>query len=112
MRIQCDNIDDFLANVRDQKVFNETIFVNRTKQSMTEDPVRLAHAVEIVLQLSAVIVYPEGDALVESGESCGVDVFTADGKTEGSEICEKRMQRLDRFCEQAGLIVKPGILDM
>ena len=112
MRIQCDGIDDFLENVRDQQVFNKTIFVNRTKRSLTEESPRTSHCVEIILQLSAIVVYPEGEVLVESGESCGEDCFTGDGKIEGTPVCEKRMKRLDRFCEQAGLTVKPGILDM
>jgi len=113
MRIQCDGHADFLENIRGQRVFNKTIFVNRSRRSLTDDPPRTSHSVEIILQLSAVITYPDGAvALVESGESCGEDCFTVDGKIEGTPVCETRMKRLDRFCEQEDLTVKPGILDM
>jgi len=112
MRIQCNRVGDFIANLTGQSIHRKTVFINVTKRSLTEQPVREATSVEVFLQLSAVIQYPgdDGDALVESGESCGVDRSTADGELDGSRCCDEQCHLLEQFCDQAGLTIKPGIL--
>ncbi len=112
MRIQCNNVSEFITNLEGQKVHQNVVFVNRTKHSLTEQPVREATSVEVILQLSAVIQYPgeDGDALVESGESCGIDRHTADGELEGSERYNILLRGLEAVCKERGLTIKPGIL--
>ena len=112
MRIQCNDVQSFIANLEGQTVHQKTVFVNVTKHSLTEEPVREATSVEVFLQLSAVIQYPgeDGDALVESGESCGIDRYTVDGALQGKEQCDHLIDLLRVFCDQSGLMIKPGIL--
>jgi len=112
MRIECHSIEDFLENLRDQTVFQKTVYINKTARSLTDEPVRKSTSVEVIIQASAVIQYDggEGDALVECGESCGVDRTTGDGDLEGTNTFVILNGQIETFCDQNGLTIKPGIL--
>ena len=112
MRIECHSISDFLINLDTYPVFNRTIYYNRTIRSLTKDSVRESTSVEIGIQATAVVTYEmeEAQALIECGETCGVDRRTADGRCEGTEVFDNRMEELRAFCQRRGLKLCPGVL--
>jgi len=67
------------------------------------------------LQASAVIEsYPKGTEeriLVQYGEEFGVDHYTSDGSTEGTDIYNEKKQLLLLFCKEHDLVVMSGVLD-
>lgn len=112
MRIQCDTVEDFITNLTGAVVLSRTIFVNNAKQSLNDTgSVREATSVEVGIQVSAVIQFDEeGEALVECGETCGIDRLTADGSLAGTERFDFLMRGLQSFCSSNGLSIRPGIL--
>jgi len=67
------------------------------------------------LQASALVeAYLKGteeQTLVQCGEECGVDHYTSDGSTEGTDIYNEKKQLLLLFCKEHGLVVMSGVLD-
>jgi len=67
----------------------------------------------IVIQISAVLEYDSGgEALVECGESCGIDRLSQPVSTEGPDQLKKYTDRLREFCKARNLLVKPGLLEL
>lgn len=111
MIISCYTVEDFLTNVTDKAIHANTIFVNKSIHSLTNDPPRKATSVLIGIQLSAVIyLAEESEALVMCGEELGVDRKTANGTTEGTDAFNSVYQRLYDFCQENQLQIKPGVL--
>ena len=112
MRIECNSVEDFMENLRQgHKVFQDTVFINKSVVSMTGDPPRLATSVLVNIQLSAAMLYDGGaDALIECGECCGVDRRTADGELNGTATFEQLETTVCEFAEKHNWKVLPGIL--
>jgi len=110
MQVECHSIVDFLANLQGEKIHRKTVFVNRTEISLTDKFARESSSVEVIIQASAIIQFADGDSLVMCGELCGIDRKTGDGGLEGTPRFEKLLERLEMFCIDNGLTVKPGIL--
>ena len=111
MRIKCENLEDFMENIQDAAVYQGYVYVNRSRMSLNGDA-RNATSFEVFFQASAVVNFGDGgQALVESGQSCGVDRLTGDGGAEGSDVGQNLYRQLVEFCEEQGLVVKPGMLD-
>ena len=117
MRIECHRVADFFENLRQgYPVFQNTIYINKSLISLTDDPVRAATSVEVVIQVSAVVQYHDrngeqvGDSLIECAEWCGVDRTTSDGELEGTEAFNRLKAAVCKFAEARDLLVLPGIL--
>jgi len=111
MRIKCKNLQDFMENLKGATVYQGRVYVNRSRMPVG-DNARSSTSFEVFFQASAVINFGDGgQALVESGQSCGIDRLTGDGGTEGSNIGQSLYRSLCEFCEEQGLSIMPGLLD-
>jgi hypothetical protein len=113
MRIVCDTVDDFLTNVNDCSIHQKTIYVNKALRSLTADPVRSSHSIEVTIQLSAVLLHDdESQALIECGQCLGIDRKTADGELCGTETFDKVLRDVYEFCDDRCLRIRPGVLGL
>ncbi len=113
MRITCHSVADFLVVLEGEKVYQKTIYVNKTKRPLNGNTPRDATSFEVVFQASAVIDYSDGgQALVECGEICGIDRESDGGEWDGSEAEASLRDSIQKFCKEQNLTMKPGILDM
>lgn len=113
MRITCTDLDDFIENIHDQNIYNDTVFISKSRHSLNPGlSVRESTSLRIILQLSAVLEFVDGgQALLECGIDCGVDRLTADGNTEGSDTMKLLCDRIKSYCDERELRIRPGLLD-
>ena len=105
MRIEVQNVRDFLDNLKDEDVFLRRVHVDVTEITIKD------HVHEIVFQASAVLnLGDDGQCLVVCGEKCGRDRATADGTLEGTRRANELREMLEMKCVEQGLEVRPGIL--
>lgn len=108
MRIKCKDVDDFLKNLSAANmIWNNVIYYDRSKVADTEISTALFY------QLSCVIEFVEGQALLECGVKCGNDLHTSDGHTMGTDKQLYLHQKMvDYVDDNSKLKFLPGILDM
>lgn len=112
MRIQCASLDDFLENLKDVAVHRNVVYVNRTKRFMGNTKTS-SNSYEVFFAASAVLVFGDStEALLEYGETCGVDRGPKDGGPEGTIKQTELYAALSAFCDDRKLMIKPGIIDM
>ena len=112
MRIQCQSVQAFLENLEGQKVYQKTVYVDKTRHAYGDDD-RKASSWDIIFQASAIIEFEdEGQALVQLGVDCGVDRKSDGGEYNGSEEADVRRDTIEAFCKENDLTMRPGILDL
>lgn len=114
LKITCNTLADFLTNLRESKfsVFRNTVYVDRNSVPLNGTSKRDATSFEIFLKASAVLEFgDEGQALLQYGESCGIDRMTVDGEAEGSQRRSSWCDQLTQYCEENNLKILPGIID-
>ena len=105
MRIECQSVADFLANLAGESVLLNRVHADETKVAVTDA------VADVIFQASAVLDLGEsGQALVACGERCGRDRATADGTMEGTRRAKELRDLLETKCAEMGLEVRPGIL--
>ena len=66
----------------------------------------------VVFQASAVVRLDDGgEYLLDYGEDCGTDYMDEPKKLEGSERANVLREKLAGFCDDYGLLVRPGIIE-
>lgn len=109
MRIQCQELGDFLQNLDEGGIHRKVVHVSRVLNK--ED--RRSPVTYVSLQCSAVVEYGDGtEALIECGFYCGADVATSDGGPEGSERFDEFREELSDYCLKKDLRLLPGVIDM
>jgi len=113
MRITCSTLDGFLENLRTSAVYQGLVFVEREARPLNGTTKRDATSFEIGLRVATVIEYEDGgQALLEAVEVCGVDRLTRDGDQEGTRLQTELIKQLNQVCNDKGLQVRPGMLDL
>ena len=112
MRIVTKSVEDFIINVQNCVLVDNTVWISKSSNHLGENPNNSVKFL-VLLQASAVKIFSDGgECLVEMGIDCGYDYRDATQSYEGSEQADELKQSLLEFCEQQGFVVKPGILDM
>ena len=111
MRITTTSIGDFISNLRTGTVYQKRVWYERTNRPLNGKTQRDATSFEVFLSASAVLEFPDGQALLVCGVNCGIDRLTGDGEMEGSEERIKMIDSLADYCEQNDLQMMPGSLD-
>ena len=112
MRVVCNSVDDFLTNLNialehGVGLLQQCIRVNKNIRKI--DEIRL----EISLQLSAVMILPDGgEYIIISEEPCGKDYGGSQPEKEASKRLEVLLESIDKFCERTGLGSRPGVVDV
>ncbi|KKN88352.1 hypothetical protein LCGC14_0249150 [marine sediment metagenome] len=113
MRIECRTMEAFLENLKGESIFLNTVYVDKTKQSLTDKSVREASSVSITLQASTLLDFEDETLfLLVCGIDCGIDRHTEDGGLEGTKQLDVYLLMLEEYCKGCGIKLKPGILDM
>ncbi len=114
MKVECDTLDDFLANLEAEnsgKVYKDTIYVNKISSPLDNQDKRKAVRFLVVLRVSTIIDMGDGEYLLNMEEECGIDYNDASQEKEGTEVCDVKEKRLKEFCECNGLKIRPGVVD-
>ena len=113
MRITCNTIDDFIENIRGEKLYLKQIFIERTSRPLNGTSKRDATSFEIYFSASAIIEYADGgQALLTAGVDCGIDRTTQDGDKAGTRMQDVIHAQLVEHCRNNDLKLKPGALDI
>jgi hypothetical protein len=68
---------------------------------------------QVNFQVSTVIdLNEDGQYLLEAGEDCGTDYEDADAESKGMDRAIWLKSRVSRCCEEMGLRLLPGIIDL
>lgn len=111
MRIRCSSVETFLQNVEKQDVYNKTIYVDYRKEPFNAEGDRDATIWKVSIEMGAVLIFPdEGQALVQGVAFCGLD-RDLDDEFEGSKEFKKMKQKIEVYCDEYGLMVRPGVVD-
>jgi len=112
MQVVCETVGDFIEHIEDGKIWQSTIFINRTRKPVGGDKFN-AVKWEVCLQASAVVqIDEESQLLLQYGEFCGYDYTDASAESKATERADGLLGQLRCVCEDKGLKIKPGILGM
>ena len=111
MRITTKSIPDFLANLETGTVWEGRVYYERSSRPMNGRTKHDATSFEVFYQLSAVLGVGDGQVLVVCGVDCGIDRLTGDGGMEGTEEQKRLHVKVERWCEEKGIKLIPGVLD-
>lgn len=113
MRVSCDTVEDFLANlsdVRSDDVILKTLYLGVNRRYRGADRKEDCLIVEHTIQLSAVVRLDDGtEYLLVAGEGCGLDHLDTEER-DGSRRLESLRERINDYCIESGLRVKPGVV--
>jgi len=119
MRVVCESFEDFLADVQFQikengpkAVADKTIRLSTTKHPVGEGEGKEAVRLMVTMHCSAIIVSGEVGYLLEAGEECGIDYNDATQEKNGSKAMGVKVAALGDFCDSAGLVIRPGVIEM
>jgi len=112
MRIKCASIDSFIENLRNQSIYGNTVYLDHTRNPLN-GTMRDAISWEVTTHITAILDFPDGgQALLDCGVNCGIDHDdSADGQ-DGTKLFKRYEDRIESYCEEYGLMVKPGVVDM
>jgi len=111
--ITCKTVEDFLKNISAEP--REAVLQNVIHMDLCENPLdgdkRNAVKYSIVLQLSAVIDMEDGGQyLLLCGEDCGRDYRNSTHQMNGTQKAIELRERIDQFCAEHGLSLRPGVI--
>lgn len=108
MRVVCDSVEDFLANLKKDSgnIYRNIVYFSITNKEESEVKKTVG------VQSSAVIDSEEGGQfIVELGLYCGIDYSDHTQDFEGTEAAKSIRTIIANFCNSHDLEVRPGIVD-
>ena len=116
MRVTCNTLNDFITNLRMEpptSVLQQTVHVSVTERPLDISDKHKAVKFSIMLQASAVITLEDGGQyLLEYGEDCGMDYRDSSNELLGTERTNGLRKKLVEFCDDYGLKIRPGIVQI
>lgn len=115
MRVCCDNLDDFITNLKHEPASNvvrHVVHVSTTMRPLDTSDKRTAVKFSVVFQASVVVNLDDGGQyMLDYGEDCGLDYRDASKDFKGSERAAALRKRLEEFCDDHGLTIRPGVVE-
>ncbi len=115
MRITCHTLGELLENLKavaPTSVFQRTVYTSTSRRPLDNENKYKAVKFAIVFQVSAVIGTEEGgEYILESAEECGFDYTDASNEAAGTMKADALRNTLVEHCDDAGLKVRPGIVE-
>ena len=115
MRVVCQTLTELLANlesVSSRSVFQQVVYASVGRRPIDSDSKYKAVKFAIVFQASVVIGTEEGgEYILECGEECGFDYWDSSQGREGTNQAEALKKKLTEHCDDAGLRVRPGVVE-
>jgi len=128
MRVTCKTIEEFIADLsrkirlfEDETVNNSDLVVGSIVRLSIHRNQESSSRYSVVIQASAVVriianlgdeVDDVGEYLLQTGQDCGHDVEAGGGHNEGTEKANRLRDKLKKFCEERGLEVGPGVIEV
>jgi hypothetical protein len=116
MRIECQTCDEFMANLKDvpaADILLQTVYVSMTERPLDTSDKRQAVSFSITVHASAVVNLADGGQyMVDYGEDCGLDYRDASKELVGTQTAGRIREKLVSFCDDHGLRVRPGIVQI
>lgn len=115
MRVSCSDLEQFLENLRtDPKTLQNRVYSSITYRPYnTEKGLEEATKVSVVFQAHAVVLLGEqGEYLLQVGVDCGFDYRDSEPETKGTDYANRLKEELNSFCNEIGLTVLPGVVDI
>lgn len=115
MRVECSNLSEFIQNLELEKegtVYNNVIYVNIIDQPIDGDK-RDSVRTMVVFRVSTIVNVGDGEGqyLLNSEEECGIDYNDMTQEKNGINAANIILQRLEVYCEEHNLKIRPGIVD-
>jgi len=112
MRVKTQTLKDFLENISTASgVVDSTVWVDTIKNPLDGNRKEAAKWV-VEFNAYAVCQIGDGEFLLEMNASCGMDYHDASQDYEGSEKADELKSGLIGRCDEWGLVVRPGTVDM
>lgn len=116
MRVVCSDLDAFLLNLQHEppsNIFQHAVHVSTTSRPLDSSDKRKAVKFAITFQASAIINLDDGGQyMIDYGEDCGVDYRDDSQELVGSDYAAKLRAKLVEFCDDRGLSIRPGIVEL
>ena len=115
MQVLCNSLDDFIANLKLEPA--SAVLQGAVRVSVTEQPVDGnkydAAKFDVTIHASAVISLADGGQyLLDYGEACGTDYRDTSQEFVGTKRAKAIRGKLEEFCDDYGLRVRPGIIQV
>jgi hypothetical protein len=109
--IKCGSIDDFIVNLRQYPtVYNKVVYADITRTGITGSG-REMTSFEVFFQASAVVISQDGgEALLQFGQSCGIDRKAQPESIEGSDVAIELKRQLSEYLDHRGFVMLPGVI--
>lgn len=116
MRVQCSTVDDFITNLRAElpsAIVSKVVYVSQVERSLDSGDPRQATRFTVYVQASCVVDLEDGGQyLLEMAVNCGLDYRDATNEREGTSEAARVRQKLTECCDDLGLRIRPGVLDV
>lgn len=129
MRTVCTTIDDFLENLRIElvnyyheknqrggiqppllfPVHRKAIYLTKHEKPTGKDGDN-TNRISVVLHVGAVVTTEEGEYLIECAEVMGIDYRDGEPELKGSENAALAVAKVQKFCNDNGLTIRPGAI--
>ncbi len=115
MRVTCGSLDEFVEDLRNQlgkdsDVFQKTVRVSTSKRDMDDCA---GARFMLTFQASAIVCLPDdSEYLLQMGVDCGIDYEDATREKNGTKELVELKEKLKLFCDESGLIVGPGVIEI
>ena len=112
MRVSCNNVFDFLDNLKAALASGETLLQNCIRISKDRKVIDEIRS-EVVVHLSAVMILPDGgEYILHAVEPCGTDYGGRQPEMNATKRLTVLDGELDDFCRNANLTIRPGVVDI
>jgi len=112
MRVKTQTLQDFLENIATASgVVDSTVWVDTVKNPLDGNR-KEAVKWSVEFDAYAVCQIGDGEFLLEMEVSCGIDYHDVSQEYEGSEKASELKSELVGRCNEWGLVVRPGTVDM
>jgi len=116
MKVNCGSLTDFLANLQglsDNEIFRKTVWVQVDFVPLDGKTPGESARTKVEFMAVALADHSQGQYLIEFGLDCGVD-YREGGEPElnGTKRADLEEGNLEVYCEERGLTLLPGLLDV
>ena len=109
MRVTHDNIEDLLADIREERdaIYQKVVRVRAYRLDEHEgDENRSGRVYLMGLWVTALVRHDDGDWCIEFGEAAGHD--TTQNPDAGTNVVNEWRLKLELVCKECGLTIRPG----
>jgi hypothetical protein len=116
MRVVCTELNDFITNLQVEpttSVLQQVVHISTNRRPLDNLDKHKAVRFNVTFHASAVVCLDDGGQyLLDYGEDCGIDYEDAEKELTGTQHANSLRKKLIEFCDECGLKVRPGIIEV